>query len=98
LKSQIRFTVVLAMTILLAACAEIPHSEGPASQAEALAQQMDRAKKSKTIAQQAKSESWQAVLPLIVAIRYQQASSASSAADERIALIEKQSAQRSCVQ
>lgn len=86
----------IALSALLAACAEIPKSTmaesqfGTLSCAE-LAQQADEENTTKAAADQAKSDSWHAVVPLIVAARYGRAASASNEADRRLALLKERS-------
>lgn len=91
----------LALPALLAACAQIPASTvseaqfGSLSCAQ-LAQQVDEAKATVAAAEQAKGDSWQAILPFIVAARYGQASSAAGEAERRLALLSEQSTRAGC--
>ena len=94
-------TLALLMPTLLTACAQIPASTvaesqfGTLSCAE-LVQQTEQARATMAAADQAKGDSWHAVLPFIVAARYGQASSASSEAERRLALLAEQSARLGC--
>jgi hypothetical protein len=95
-------SLLLALPLLLlAGCAQIPASSVAESQftsltCEGLAQQTREAKATMTAAEQARSDSWYAVLPFIVAARYGQASSAASEAERRLALLSEQSDRQGC--
>lgn len=98
---SLRVPATLLGAALVAACAQIPKSDVPEAQFSSLscaelAQQSTAARATKTTAEQAKSEAWQAVLPFVVAARYADASSASGEADRRLALLAEQSTRRSC--
>lgn len=89
------------LSVLSASCAEIPKSTVAESRFEALscdelAQQAKEADATKTIADQAKSDSWHAILPFVVAARYQHAASASSEAEKRLNLLSEQSTRLGC--
>lgn len=93
--------LALLVPALLSACAQIPTSTVAESQFGALScaeliQQTEEAKATVAAADQAKSDSWNAVLPFIVAARYGQASSASSEAGRRLTLLAEQSARLEC--
>ena len=95
-----RLAVLLA-PLFLAACAQIPASTVAESQfgslsCAQLAEQTAEAKETMAAADQAKSNSWQAVLPFVVAARYGQASSAASEAERRLTLLAEQSDQLNC--
>ncbi|MCA1929577.1 hypothetical protein [Rheinheimera sp.] len=96
-----RLVGLLVASTLLLACAQIPESAVEESQFGALscaelAQQTEEAKQTKDVAEQAKSDSWHVIMPVIVAARYGQAASASSEADRRIGLLAEQQTQRGC--
>jgi len=92
---------LLAVSTLLMACAQIPRSTVAESQfatlsCAELAREAESAQSTKAAAEQARSDSWHAVLPFIVAARYADARSASAEAQRRIELLGAQSAQRGC--
>jgi hypothetical protein len=94
-------TLALLMPTLLTACAQIPASTVSESQFDALScaeliHQTEEAKATIVAADQAKGDSWHAVLPFIVAARYGQASSAATEAERRLTLLSEQSARRGC--
>lgn len=96
-----RLVGLLMASTLLFACAQIPESTVDESQFGALScaelvQQTEEAKQTKDVAEQAKSDSWHVIMPVIVAARYGQAASASSEADRRIGLLAEQQTQRGC--
>ncbi|MBA1273368.1 hypothetical protein [Stutzerimonas azotifigens] len=101
-KLPVRFSALLVVPVLLTACAQAPKSTvdepqfGTLSCAE-LAQQAEEGSASKAVADQAKSDSWRAVVPFIVAARYGQAAFASSEAEKRLALLTQQSTRLGCV-
>lgn len=93
--------LALLVLALLSACAQIPTSTVAESQFATLScaelvQQTEAAKATVVAADQAKGDSWHAVLPFIVAARYGQASSASSEAERRLTLLAEQSARLGC--
>lgn len=90
-----------ALSALLASCAEIPKSRVAKSQfgtmsCEELAQQAKEANATKAVADRAKNDSWHAILPFVVAARYQHAASASNEAEKRLTLLSEQSTRLSC--
>jgi hypothetical protein len=96
-----RFAPLLVLATLLGACAQIPRSTVSESQFAALscpeiATEMAVARATHITAEQAKSDSWHAVLPFVVAARYVDAGSASTEAQRRIDLLKAQAAQRGC--
>ncbi len=96
-----RIVSLLAVSTLLVACAQIPRSNVAESQfvslsCAELAREAEAAQTTKAAAEQAKSDSWHAVLPFIVAARYADARSTSAEAQRRIDLLSAQSAQRGC--
>jgi 2-oxo-4-hydroxy-4-carboxy--5-ureidoimidazoline (OHCU) decarboxylase len=100
--TKARLAVLLAPA-LLAACAQIPASTVTESEfgtltCAQLAEQIEAAKATMAAADQAKGNSWHAVLPFIVAARYGQASSAASEAERRLTLLAEQSARLGCAQ
>lgn len=95
--------VALLIPALLAACAQIPASTMSEAQFDSLScaqlvQQTEEAKATIAAADLAKGESWQAVLPFIVAARYGQASSAATEAERRLTLLAAQSTRLGCPQ
>lgn len=100
-KVSVRLLVLLMLPSLLAACAQIPKSTVSEAQFKTLsctelAQQTEQGKATKVVADQAKSDSWHAVMPIIVAARYNQAASASREAERRLTLLSEQSARLDC--
>jgi len=95
-------SALLMFPVLLNACAQAPRNMvaepqlGTLSCAE-LAQQAEEGSASKIAADQAKSDSWRAVVPFIVAARYGQAAFASNKAEKRLTLLAEQSARLGCV-
>jgi len=92
---------VLLIPALLAACAQIPastvtESEFSTLSCAQLAEQTQAAKATMAAADQAKGDSWHAVLPFIVAARYGQASSAATEAERRLTLLGEQSVRLGC--
>lgn len=101
LTSALRLAGLLMFSVFFAACAQIPESTVDESRFGALnctelAQQTEEEKQTKDIAEQAKSDSWHVIMPVIVAARYGQAASASSEADRRMSLLAEQQTQRGC--
>lgn len=99
--SHTRLAAPLVLPVLLAACAQIPTSAVAESQfatlsCAELSQHTAQAKATVAAADQAKSDSWYAVLPFIVATRYGQASSASSEAEHRLTSLAAHSARLGC--
>ncbi|MCS3847999.1 hypothetical protein GGR70_003032 [Xanthomonas campestris] len=100
-RSTARASAMLLITVLLTACAQIPKSTVAESQfatlsCDALAQQTEEATKTKAIADEARSDSWHAVVPVIVAVRYRQAAAASTDAQKRLTLLAEQANRRGC--
>ena len=100
--ARARLTALL-IPALLAACAQIPASTMSEAQFDTLncaqlVQQTEEAKATIAAADLAKGESWQAVLPFIVAARYGQASSAATEAERRLTLLAAQSKRLGCPQ
>ena len=98
-----RFAALMLSPGLLAACAQIPKSTVAEAQfatlsCAELAQQTEEAKTTKAVADQAKSDSWHAVVPFVVAARYGSASSASNEAERRTTLLAEHSARLGCAQ
>lgn len=96
-----RFLTWLAVPMLLAACAQIPRSSVAESQFGSLScvelpREIQAAQTTRAAAEQAKRDSWHAVLPFVVAARYADASAASTEAQRRIELLTAQSSQRGC--
>lgn len=102
MKSPARTSALLMFPVLLTACTQIPKSTvaesqfGTLSCAE-LAQLANEGKATKVVADQAKSDSWHAVLPFVVAARYGHAASASSEAERRLTLLAEHSTRLGCV-
>lgn len=101
LTSALRVAGLVLFSVLLAACAQIPENTVQESQfvtlnCTELAQQTEEAKKTKEVAERAKSDSWHVIMPVIVAARYSQAASASTEADRRMGLLAQQHSQRGC--
>ncbi|MCR5868667.1 MAG: hypothetical protein ACK4PH_07185 [Aquincola tertiaricarbonis] len=97
----LRIATLLTGPTLVMACAQIPRSsvaeaQFPALSCEELAREVAAAQATRAAAEQAKSESWHAVLPFVVAARYADAGAASSEAQRRIGLLSAQAAQRPC--
>lgn len=101
MKKTARFVALLAGPALLANCAQIPRSTLAESQFSALscaelAREVQVTENTRAVAEQAKSDSWHAILPFVVAARYADASSATTEAQRRLELLAAQSKQRSC--
>lgn len=97
----LRITILLAGPTLVMACAQIPRSSVAEAQFTSLscpelAREVAAAQATRAAAEQAKSESWHAVLPFVVAVRYADAGATSSEAQRRIGLLTAQAAQRPC--
>lgn len=103
MKWQVQLLILLMNSVLVTACAQIPRSTvaesqfGTLSCAE-LAQQTQQGHTTKVAADQAKSDSWHAVLPFIVVARYGQASAAATEAERRMNLLTEQSLRQGCAQ
>ena len=101
-KLPARRAALLAFPILITACAEIPRSTTTESQFETLScaelvQQIEAADTTKVAADQAKSDSWHAVVPFVVAARYANANSAFNDAERRQKLLTARYTQLRCV-
>lgn len=99
--NTLRIATLLAGPTLVMACAQIPKSSVPEARFAALsctelAQEVAAAQATRVAAEQARSESWHAVLPFVVAARYADAGATASEAQRRIALLSAQAAQRPC--
>lgn len=96
-----RLVAALVAPVFLGACAHIPESTvaetefGTLSCAQ-LAEQTEQASATKALADQAKSDAWQVVVPFIVAARYGHAASAASDAERRLALLSEQASRLDC--
>lgn len=93
---------VLVCTAMATGCAQIPkspvaESEFHALSCEQIARQAEAAAVTKAVADQAKSNSWHAILPMVVVVRYAHAGSAANEAERRQALLSGHSARLGCV-
>ena len=91
----------LVLPVLLGACAQAPKSTVAEAQFETLscaelAVQAEDGRVWKAAADQAKSDSWHAVVPFIVAARYGRAAFSSNAAQKHLTSLGEQSIRRGC--
>ena len=89
--------------MLLSACAQAPKNTVAEAQLETLscaelALQVEDGRVWKVAADQAKSDSWHAVVPFIVAARYGRAAFSSNEAQKHLASLGEQSTRLGCVQ
>lgn len=101
LMKPLRIGALLVGAAMLTNCASIPRSAVPESQFSTLScaelsKEQQAAQETKSVAEQAKSDSWHAVLPFVVAARYADASSATTEAQKRLDLLAEQSKRRGC--
>lgn len=103
MKWRVQLLILLGISALLTACAQIPKSTVAESQfgtlsCVELAQQAQQGHTTKVVADQAKSDSWHAVLPFIVVARYGHAAVAATEAERRMNLLTEQSMRQGCAQ
>lgn len=101
MKLLARLPAWLVLPVLLGACAQAPKSTVAEAQFEALscaelAVQAEDGRVWKAAADQAKSDSWRAVVPFIVAARYGRAAFSSNAAQKHLTSLGEQSTLLGC--
>jgi hypothetical protein len=98
-----KLAAVLLFITFLFSCAQIPEYSVDEEKllnltCSDLATQEKETIQMKEIASKAKNDSWQAILPFIVAARYGQASSSYSEAERRLILIQEIQINNGCMQ
>ena len=98
---RIRNLSLSILALLVAGCASIPRSATPGAQivqldCAGLASEHAQTQQTRDAAAQARRNAWKGVLPPVVGARYAFARAAASAADERIALLQRQQQARAC--
>jgi hypothetical protein len=84
--------LLLASALLLSACSSIPQSTTPSDQfsqleCTELVEELKQAYHTEFSAEQARGDAWKVIMPIVAAVRYGDAVSKSSAAQERAALL-----------
>ncbi|WP_152249592.1 hypothetical protein [Xanthomonas maliensis] len=94
-------SIFVMVPMLATACAQIPTSTVTASQLATLScaeldEQTAELNKTKAIAEEAKGDSWHAVVPVVVAARYRHAASAYNEAEKRLTLVSEHASRLGC--
>lgn len=98
---RIRNISWLILALPVAGCASIPRSATSSAQiaqldCASLASEHAQTQQTRNAAAEARRGAWKGVLPLVIGARYVFARSASTDADERIALVERHQQARAC--